>query len=810
MLPLTKASPRPLAAALSVAMAVAVASIAGVALASMALAPAARARLADTTEAAPAGVAPLPADKTDVRGTGLAQSTALVDLVVDFDDGRVETRRIAVDADDTGIAVLEAAGLELVAQGELVCAIGGVGCPANDCFCEPDRFWAYYHLDDDRSWQFSELGAATYLVGDGDVEGWVWSASRAPITTTAAARSVAVGYTWLSSQMLPDGSIAGHAGITSDAVIAARVAGATFAGGTSAVAATSNATAGDAAARSMVAFLRSEADTYSAEGAAQAGKLAVAAAAANERPARFGGVDLVERIESSFDPATGSYGASTWDQAWSVLGLVAAGRSLPQGAVAALVGSATPDGGWGVSGGVEPDADSTGLALQALVAAGVPITNTAVAGGLAFLKELQNDDGGWGSGPPSDPQPSNANSTALVIQGLLAAGEDPTGDRWASVDGRTSPLDLLRELQKPDGRFEHDESPADLMATVQALPAVARRPLPLPSRAVAVDRAVAWMSGQRSADGGFEGYNPGATLDAVLALTAAGLAPDDVGRGAHPSLTDYLAGQAAEYAALGPSAAGKLATAVVALGADPRDFGGVDVVGAISETYVADGRFGAGGTWDNAWAMIGLAAAGEPVPATAVDVLESASADGGGWGFEADADAPTADSTGLALQALAAAASAQPAAVGEQLAAAGGRAAAPDGNHVSSKYSPAVTAGVDALRALQLPDAGFTGFGGAASVSSTADAVLGLVAVGQCPTCPGWLSSAAGPADTAMLGPIDSLTAAQSPNGGFAGYSGPNDPAATYQAVAGLLARPWPLRNERLFVPVAARGSSPE
>jgi squalene-hopene/tetraprenyl-beta-curcumene cyclase len=51
----------------------------------------------------------------------------------------------------------------------------------------------------------------------------------------------------------------------------------------------------------------------------------------------------------------------------------------------------------------------------------------------AWLRESQNADGGWGSGPPPDSSPHRAASsssveeTALAVEALLAAHDDPAG-----------------------------------------------------------------------------------------------------------------------------------------------------------------------------------------------------------------------------------------------------------------------------------------------------------------------------------------------------------------------------------------------
>jgi hypothetical protein len=687
------------------------------------------------------------------------------DVVVDYDDGRVAVRRVALDgAGLTGLSVLERADLQLVQNGGAVCALGGVGCPAGNCFCDPLRYWANHHATPGGGWAFAEVGAAQHPVRAGDVEGWVWGGTRPPVSATAATRAVLLGYDWLRSRQLADGSQGDHAGLTAEHVLAARSAGSP-----------PNAAAGG---RGPLDYLRREAGNYSALGAAQAGKLAAAVAAAGEDPRSFGGVDLAARIAARRNES-GTYGSGgTWDTAWALIGLAAAGEPVPAAGLTGLVAAASPAGGWGFGAAAsEPDPDSTGLALQALSAGGLPVSHTAVTAALDWLDAGQGADGGWGHEPDA---PSNANSTAYALQGLLAVGEDPRAPRWTTPSG-ADPLAFLLGEQRPDGHFAFDSSPADLVGTLQVVPAIAGRPAPAPSRAVANRRALAWLAGQRTPEGGYAGFNPGATLDAVLALAALGQDPDaPAPSGARPSA--YLAGLAASYAAQGAGANGKLVAGVVALGHDPRAFGGRDLVAALAAQRNVTGTYGSGGTWDTAWALIGLAAAGEPVPEAAVTGLAAAASPRGGWGFAARADAPDVGSTGLALQALAAASEPRPAAVAD-----------------------AVTVALHWLRRQQLAGGAFPGYGGTPNANDTGLALGGLVAWGQDPAGPGWMNAAG--RSLPRRTPIEGLLALQSPRGGYAGYAGPDDPAATTAALLGLSFKALPLVPPRfdgrtLFLPL--------
>ncbi|RIL07134.1 hypothetical protein DCC79_14985, partial [bacterium] len=124
------------------------------------------------------------------------------DLVVDFADGRVHVARIPLAQaapSPTGLTLLGASGLPVTRNGAMVCAIHGVGCPADDCFCgcrDPERacaYWAYHLGRADGGWDVAQTGPADRAVAPGAVDGWVWGGDRPPVTATLAMRSATVG-----------------------------------------------------------------------------------------------------------------------------------------------------------------------------------------------------------------------------------------------------------------------------------------------------------------------------------------------------------------------------------------------------------------------------------------------------------------------------------------------------------------------------------------------------------------------------------------------------------------------------------------
>jgi hypothetical protein len=171
--------------------------------------------------------------------------------------------------------------------------------------------------------------------------------------------------------------------------------------------------------------------------------------------------------------------------------------------------------------------------------------------------------------------------------------------------------------------------------------------------------ALTWMKGQQQPDGSFPGFGAGSSVDALLAFVSA---QDDKEAGhedlhsytqAGSKLIIYLESKAAELAK-SPGGAGKLLLAVAANKLNGKAFGGVDLVGAINASYDAKtGHYGQD-VIGHAFAILGLAAAGEEVPTAAASFLADAVGPEGGWAFSGDTAPGKADTntTAVALQAL--------------------------------------------------------------------------------------------------------------------------------------------------------------
>ncbi len=108
-----------------------------------------------------------------------------VGLVVVHGDDSVVKQCIEISENEiNGLELLERSGLDLSYElsggmGGFVCRIDNEGCqyPQEPCDCQcrgsTCTFWSYWILVDS-TWKFSGLGASSYKVKDGDVQGWVW------------------------------------------------------------------------------------------------------------------------------------------------------------------------------------------------------------------------------------------------------------------------------------------------------------------------------------------------------------------------------------------------------------------------------------------------------------------------------------------------------------------------------------------------------------------------------------------------------------------------------------------------------------
>ncbi|MER6343817.1 prenyltransferase/squalene oxidase repeat-containing protein [Streptomyces sp. NPDC001595] len=248
------------------------------------------------------------------------------------------------------------------------------------------------------------------------------------------------------------------------------------------------------------------------------------------------------------------------------------------------------------------DTNATSAAVQALAALGG--RDAAAGKAVAWLKSVQNEDGGWGYGAGS---PSDANSTSVVVGALAAVGEKP-----AEVTKKgESPLDALLGLaiacdEDGGGAFAYQpdkkgELAANADATAAAVlgslgeglaaPAGAKAGVPKCAAARTTEQAAAngaaYLADAVAESGHLTSALPGAedqpdygnTADAVVALAAQGGAEQ-----AEKPLKWLEQNSAAWAKQSGPAAYAQLIFAARAAKADPRDFGGHDLVALLNAT----------------------------------------------------------------------------------------------------------------------------------------------------------------------------------------------------------------------------------
>ena len=224
--------------------------------------------------------------------------------------------------------------------------------------------------------------------------------------------------------------------------------------------------------KTPIDFLRKSLDELRSPG--DLARTIVALEAAGVNPRDFGGANLVSRLLGE-RRGNGSYGSKEvgWpgSTAFAAIALRAAGATGSlEPTLAWLRRVQNDDGGWGDVPGSPSTADGTGAVLQALSP-----DSKASRRGLSYLRQAQRPGGGFPLGGNSA---VNSQSTAWAVQGILAAGGDPDSFRR----GGASALDYLSARQASDGHYEYSKSSdqTPVWVTGQALTAAAEKPLPIP------------------------------------------------------------------------------------------------------------------------------------------------------------------------------------------------------------------------------------------------------------------------------------------------------------------------------------------
>ncbi len=208
--------------------------------------------------------------------------------------------------------------------------------------------------------------------------------------------------------------------------------------------------------------------------------------AAKEEPV-YSGENLLNKILAFQQDDGGFYQPDKGEEGminshmWSILAIASTNNEIPNKEKAKqwLIERQNEDGGFGWVEGLESDSDDTAIAIQTLILLGEnPNTSTAIKKALGFLKTQQQEDGGFRAGDMTGKN-SNSASDSWVIQGLVAAGEDPISSDW-TINGKNV-LTHLMGLQKSDGSFEwkSEKSSLQVQMTAYAIMALKGKPFPV-------------------------------------------------------------------------------------------------------------------------------------------------------------------------------------------------------------------------------------------------------------------------------------------------------------------------------------------
>jgi len=301
-----------------------------------------------------------------------------------------------------------------------------------------------------------------------------------PAATPTAGPELEGAVDWMLPQQSEDGGFPGFSG-SSDPTATANFVIALGAAGAAGI------DVADPLARAW-AYMSENALVYAQSGAAQAALLSLAAAAAGENPVEVNGVLPLTLATAATSPETGLYGFGVYDHAIILMAMAVAGETVPAEAITALADVQIADGSWAFDATTTEgagDSNTTAMVIQALVAVGEG-GSELIAPAVAYLGTTAAEPGRYGYSSGSA-LVADANSTALVVQALIATGVDVA----ASGD-----LAGLASFQNLSGAFRYqDEDPADNgYATVQAIPALAGFALPVVAGGVSSGTPVAFFA----------------------------------------------------------------------------------------------------------------------------------------------------------------------------------------------------------------------------------------------------------------------------------------------------------------------------
>ncbi len=305
---------------------------------------------------------------------------------------------------------------------------------------------------------------------------------------------------------------------------------------------------------------------HAAAGCATAGGcglLIQAVVAARMNPSSFGGVNLVSTLNAMYHSKTGVYGdGEAFSEALAVQGLVADGQTVPTAAIHHLAAAQDSDGGWDYllikddperrhqlrhqryqlhrdgAHGAQCHRHRAGTTPRR--SPGCTRSRTAMA-----VSPYQ-------AGAGTDPD-----STALVLQALIASAQNPSASNWA-MGGHTALSNLLATqdataaTHSPAAAVPIPSPPLRsqrrwILSRTRSRASLGSN-VTLASEAAAGTATVAYLQTQQSATDG--SIPEGSSTDAVseqyaIGAAAAGYDPKVLRNGSGPSVMTYLAAHAA-------------------------------------------------------------------------------------------------------------------------------------------------------------------------------------------------------------------------------------------------------------------------
>ena len=256
----------------------------------------------------------------------------------------------------------------------------------------------------------------------------------------------------------------------------------------------------------------------------------------------------------------------------------------------------------------------------------------------------------------------------------------------------------------------------------------------LSERQVAVEQAIAWFQTQQSEDGSIGNQNTGKSCEVTWVVALVGENPD--GPAWTPtsiSLLDACERDVPIYLSRRDvGRMGKVLRAVVAAGADPYDFGGLDLVAEIESKYdPATGLYDPVFLFRQDIAILALHEAGRPIPDEVLPALLAQQRPTGGWGWSVESDPGSGfndegdlDSTARTLQVI--------------------RALGLSLNH------PAYIRAVEFINDKQNPDGGWGDNQGPTNTNSTALTIEALLVAGWNPELPPYIQTNQTPVQTLL------------------------------------------------------------